>query len=96
MTQTSRWIYAISFLLAAAGVLLPFWPLAVVGILLAALSGRWLFAVIIALLVDLAWGTPTGGLRFLYFPFTLLALLAAAAHIWGAKYFLDKHPQEKL
>ena len=96
MTQSSRWIYAITFLLAAAGVLLPFWPLSVVGILIAALSGRWIFAVLVALLVDLAWGAPTGTLHFLYFPFTLLALAAAAARMWGGRYFLDKHPQEKL
>ena len=96
MTQSSRWIYATTFLLAAAGVLLPFWPLSIAGVLIAALSGRWIFAVIIALLVDLAWGAPTGVLHFLYFPFTLLALAAAAARMWGGRYFLDKHPQEKL
>ena len=96
MTQSSRWIYAITFLLAAAGVLLPFWPLSIVGVLIGALSGRWIFAVVVALLIDLAWGAPTGVLHFLYFPFTLLALAAAAARAWGGRYFLDKHQQEKL
>jgi hypothetical protein len=96
MTKTSRWIYATTFLLAAAGALLPFWPLCVAGILIAAFSGRWLFAVGMALLVDVAWGAPTGMLHFLYFPFTLLALLGAAVRVWGSRYFLDRNIQEKL
>lgn len=96
MTQSSRWIYAVCFLLAAAGFLLPLWPLCVVGILLAAFSGRWLFALIVAVLIDLAWGVPTGLLHYLFFPFTIVAVLGALARIWGMKYFIDKNPQQKL
>lgn len=96
MTPASRWIYAITFGLAAAGFMLPFWPLAVVGILISVFSGRWLFGIIVALLIDLAWGAPTGALHFLYFPFTLLAVAGAAARIWGSRYFLDRNRQEKI
>ncbi|OGC86068.1 hypothetical protein A3D70_00875 [Candidatus Adlerbacteria bacterium RIFCSPHIGHO2_02_FULL_54_18] len=96
MTASSRWIYAVTFLLAAAGFLLPFWPLTVVGIVLCALSGRWLFAVAVALLFDVAWGAPTGAGHFLLFPFTALALVAGLARLIGGHYFLDKSPQETL
>lgn len=96
MTQTSRWIYAISFLLAAAGVLLPLWPLCVVGVLMAAFSGRWIFGVIMALVIDIAWGAPTGALQFLFFPFTIVAVAGVLAHRWGRRYVLDKNPQQKI
>ena len=96
MSQSSRWIYAVTFLLAATGFLLPFWPLSVLGILLCALSGRWLFAVAVGLLFDIALGAPTGTAHLLYFPYTALALVAALARIIGGSYFLDKTPQETL
>ena len=96
MTPASRWIYATTFLLAAAGFLLELWPLCVTGVLLAALSGRWLFAVLVALLIDVAWGAPTGALGFILFPLTALALIAALARMFGSRYFLDKNLPEKL
>ncbi len=96
MSQSSRWIYAVTFLLASAGFLVPFWPLSVAGVLIAALSGRWIFGVILGLLLDLAWGAPTGTLRYLFFPFTILALTGFLARYWGSAYFLDKNPQEKI
>ncbi len=76
--------------------MLPFWPLCIVGILLAALSGRWIFAVGIALLVDVAWGGPTGAFSFMVFPFTALALFATAVRILGSKYFVDRNLPERL
>lgn len=96
MTQSSRWIYAVSFLLVSTGFLLPLWPLSVLGILLCALSGRAVFAVGMALLLDLAWGAPAGVYRYLFFPFTVLALLAVLARYWGSRYFLDRNPQQRL
>ncbi len=53
-SNSTKWILASSFALSAIGFLLPFWPLAVVGILLAALSGRVVFAIAIGLLLDIA------------------------------------------
>lgn len=67
-------IIAASFALVALGFLF-FWPLSIVGILLAALAGRWVTALLLGLLIDIAYGTPVGRLHFLLFPFTLLALL---------------------
>ncbi len=85
-TQASRWILALSFALAAAGFLLPLWPLTLLGIALAALSGRWLSAIIIGLLLDIAYGAPAGRWHFLYFPFTIFALAAALARYYLAAY----------
>lgn len=96
MTPESRWIYAVTFLLASAGFLVPFWPLSAIGILLCALSGRFVFAVFIALLIDIAQGAPTGLLSYVLFPHTVLALLAALARLYGARFFLDRNLPEKI
>jgi hypothetical protein len=96
MTVQSRYIYALSFIIAAAGFLLPFWPLIIMGICIAALSGRYLFAIAIAILLDIGSGTPTGIWRYLYMPFTVLAVIAALVRVVGARYFLDKTPPDTL
>lgn len=96
MSPAARYIYAITFIITAVGFLLPFWPLMALGILIAALSGRYLFAVFMALLVDIASGMPTGVLRYVFVPFTILALAAALVRILGERYFLDKTPPDTL
>jgi hypothetical protein len=96
MTLTSRYIYACSFAIAAVGFLLPFWPLCVVGVVLAALSGRYIFAIVMALLLDVGSGMPTGLWRYVYIPFTILAVIASLLRAYGAAYFLDKTPLDTL
>ncbi len=97
MTPASRWIYAVSFVLASAGFLLPYgWPLSVIGVLLSALSGRWLFAILIGLLLDVAWGAPTGTARVLFFPFAAAALAGVAARELAARYFFNRGAQDRL
>ena len=96
MTLASRYIYALSFAIAATGFLLPFWPLCVVGILIAALSGRYFFAIVMALLIDVGSGTPVGVLHYLFAPFGVLAVAATLVRLWGSKYFLDKTPMDTL
>jgi hypothetical protein len=96
MTQTSRLIYALSFIIAGAGFLLPFWPLCIVGVLIAALSGRFIFAIFMGLLLDVAWGAPVGILHYIYFPFTILALVGALLQRLSGKYFLDRTPPDTL
>ena len=96
MSHSSRLLYAITFILASAGFLVPFWPLSVAGVAIAALSGRWVFAVIIGLLLDIAWGAPTGTYRYIFFPFTVLALVCMIARYYGAYYFFDRNRQEKI
>ena len=96
MSLFSRWIYASTFMLVAAGFLLPFWPLSVFGIALCAVSGRYIFAIVAALLVDVAWGAPTETMHWLFFPLTLFAIVCALLRLWGGRYFFDRSSQEKL
>ena len=96
ISPASRWLYAVSFALVAAGFLMPLWPLCVVGLLLCALSGRWLFALFLGLLLDVAWGAPTGLAQYLFLPFTLCALAAAMARLWGGSYFLERGARDTL
>jgi hypothetical protein len=96
MTLSSRYIYALTFAIAAVGFLLPFWPLCVVGVLIAALSGRYFFAIVMALLLDVGSGVPTGWLHYLFVPFTVLAGIASLLRLFGAAYFLDKTPPDTL
>jgi hypothetical protein len=96
MSLSTRQILALSFAIAAAGFLLPLWPLSVVGILIAALSGRFFFAIVMGLLLDVAWGMPVGLLHYVYFPFTALAFGAVLARIFGGRYFIDRTPPGTL
>ena len=96
MTLKSRYIYAITFAIAATGFLLPFWPLSVAGVLIAALSGRYAFALMVGLLLDLGAGIPTGLLHYLFAPFTVLAAAASVVRLLGGAYFLDKTPPDTL
>lgn len=96
MTLASRYIYAVSFAIAAVGFLLPFWPLSVVGILIAALSGRYFFAIVMALMLDVGSGAPIGTWHFLFVPFTIVAIAASMARVMAGRYFLDKTPLDTL
>lgn len=96
MTLASRYIYALSFAIAAIGFLMPLWPLCILGILIAALSGRYFFAMLVAILLDLGFGPPVGLLHYLYMPFTILAAIAALVRYFGGSYFLDKTPLDTL
>jgi len=64
-----------------------------VGILLAALSGRWLTAVLIGVLLDVAWGAPVGRLHFLYVPFTILAVALSLCRAVIAGYIRPRPPE---
>lgn len=75
-----------SFLFAAAGFLWPFWPLSAAGILLAALLGYPVFAILLGLLLDVAYGAPLGHWGPLYVPFTILSVLGVLARSLGSRY----------
>lgn len=78
---SNRSLIAISFSAVAVGFLVGFWPLCVVGVLLAAVSGRWVTAVLLGLLLDIAFGIPTGVLHVVYLPFTALAFVSVIGHL---------------
>ena len=92
----SKLIYACAFVLVGMGFLLPLWPLCAAGILLAALTGRYFFALLLGVLLDVAWGPPAGILHYLYLPFVLLALVASLLRYFFAGYFLDRTPPDTL
>lgn len=96
ISPASRWIYAVSTLLVAMGFLLPFWPVSVAGILLCGLSGRVVGGIFLGLLLDLAWGAPTGTAHLLFFPMTALAIASLLLRYFGMRYVLDRAPQEHL
>lgn len=96
MTQSSRFIYAVSFILVALGFLMPLWPLSIAGILLAAFSGRIIFAVLVAFVLDIAWGAPTGLAQYLYFPVTLVALVSIAVRLLSSRFLLQRGSPEHL
>jgi hypothetical protein len=87
-TKVLWWLRGLSFVLVAAGFLLPFWPLEVLGILVAGFSGLWMLAIILGLLLDLAYGAPVGRWHVVYFPFTLLALLCDAAYYYLKQFLI--------
>ncbi len=84
-----------AFVLAALGFLFGFWPLSIAGVLLAAFAGRFVVAILLGLLLDVAYGTPLGRLHFLLFPFTSLALLGIIARHIKLRYF-RKPPVDHL
>jgi drug/metabolite transporter superfamily protein YnfA len=89
--ETGWWISAGSFALAAAGFLLPFWPLSVLGIALAAFTGRWMLAIALGLLLDIAYGAPVGQWHLLYIPFTLTALACIFGHYIASRYMRKRY-----
>lgn len=96
VNQASRWIYAVSFALVGTGFLLPLWPVALLGVALSALSGRFVCALLIALLLDVAWGAPFGLAQYLYFPFTAAALVMTVVRYYSASYFYDRSTPDTL
>jgi hypothetical protein len=96
MRSTHNTMTVLSVMLVIAGFLVPLWELQVIGILLAGLSGRLIVAIGLGLLVDIAYGTPTGIFHFLYFPFTLLALLSYGLSRLGKSFLLDKSFSGKI
>lgn len=89
-------IFWASIILAALAIAIPYWPLAVLAILVAALGGQWPLAICLGILFDLLYGRPPAGmLHTLAFPMTILALIAALAQRFVKKY-LRRERQEYL
>ena len=51
------------------------WVFALIGLCIAALGGRWLLALVIGMVLDALYGSPSGMLHILQFPFLLLAFV---------------------
>ncbi|HVV15408.1 MAG TPA: hypothetical protein VHD55_03355 [Candidatus Paceibacterota bacterium] len=94
--KQSYFFFAFAFALAAGGFLASFWPLEVLGMLLAGVAGHPVYAIGLGILLDLAYGAPTGHLHMLLFPMTALAILAVLGRRYGGKYFFDASEQDRL
>ena len=84
MRRTS-WIFWFAIVLSVIGFLL-YWPLAAAGILLLALTERPALAIVIALVLDVAYGAPPLRFHNFFFPFTLLAICAIGASLATRRY----------
>jgi drug/metabolite transporter superfamily protein YnfA len=91
-----KWILIAGFLLVSGGFILPFWPICVLGVLVAAFGGIPVGAVAFGLLLDLAYGAPYGLTHYLFFPFTLVALIAIAGRWVALRFMLERTAQERL
>ena len=94
--KQKKWVFILAFLLASGGFIIPFWPLEVLGILAAAFGGLGVVAIGLGLLLDLAYGMPTGFLHYLFFPFTLLAILALAGRYFGLRVLFERAGHDTL
>lgn len=73
----------LGFIFATIGFFIPFWPFVVLGIV--GSSAMYpIVAVGIGVLADVLFGAPEGFLRFVYFPFTILGLLAGLLSIFAS------------
>jgi len=79
----------IGSLLLIAGFVFSFWPLGLLGLLLAAAVGQYGFAIVIGLLMDIGYGAPIGQWHFLYVPFTLLSFILCVLHYLLSAYFRE-------
>ncbi|MCX6820203.1 MAG: hypothetical protein NT019_02920 [Candidatus Adlerbacteria bacterium] len=79
MFRDSKLVSAAAVLFVLLAFLFSWWPFALVGVVLAALCGRAVTAVVLALVLDCAYGVPSGYVHVIFFPFTFLALCIVSA-----------------
>ena len=85
-----KWVLSAAFFLVAVGFFTPFWPLAALGVLVAALYGATVASVVLGLLLDIAYGPPVGVFSYLLFPFTLLAAVCIVGRYLGVVTLYDR------
>jgi hypothetical protein len=91
-----KWIFICAFLLASGGFLVPFWPLEILGIIVAAFGGVPFGAIGLGLLLDLAYGAPYGFLHYLFFPFTIGSLVAIGLYQLAMRFLIQRSEQNHL
>ena len=89
-----RLIYSlVSLALVAAGFTLSFWPLSLLGLLVAVVMGQYVLAVALGIFLDGVYGQPTVGylgyLHLLRVPFMLFSIALCALHYYIAFYFRE-------
>lgn len=94
--KKDRWLAAVIFAATAASFLFGFWPLAAAGVVAMGFVGRGFFAVLLGLLLDLAYGSPVGPAAYLFFPFTILGAAVAVGRYGAGRYFMNRSFQDHL
>jgi hypothetical protein len=86
MLENEWFIRAATVALFFVGLVLPWWPLAVCGVILSAAFGRWILALLLAFVLDSVFGAPTGFLHALAFPITFLTLLIVIVRAFSIRH----------
>ncbi len=86
MKTISKIGIVVAILCVALGFLLSFWQLSLLGILCMILVRQWVLAILIGIFLDVLFGVPTGQLRVLSFPFTILAVAGIGIQIFINRY----------
>jgi hypothetical protein len=94
--KKNSWIIALIFVVTAGSFLIEFWPLAAAGVIAMGFVGRGLLALPLGLLLDLAYGAPAGPVAYVFFPFTIAALLVVIVRYWSVRYFFDRTSRDTL
>ncbi len=66
----------LGLIFSTLGVVIPFWPLVLLGLLSCAFAYP-LLAILIGAFADIIFGSPTGFLHLVRFPFSVLGVIAA-------------------
>ena len=83
-------------LICAAFAPFTFWPLGIVGIVLAANAKHWILALMIGFVLDVLYGAPPVNFHALFFPLTMFAVLVIAVRTVAGKYILKRGRGETL
>jgi hypothetical protein len=94
--QRSRLIIIFALSLAAAGLLLQFWPIEILAIVAAVFGGMPIFALALGLTLDLIYGMPLGGLHYIMVPFAALALVLVLVRAVASRFVIDRYSQGTL
>ena len=95
MLKHTSWMGWLAALIALLGFLF-YWPLGIIAILLAVFFEHYAVAIIIGIILDLAWGPPPASFHFLFFPLTILALVSMVVRISVKRYVRDQGRGERL
>ena len=96
MHKIDTLVYLGSFAVAAAGLLVGFWPLCVLGIAIAVLYGHEFFGIGMALIFDLIFGAPTGVLHYVHFPLVVFSLICFIIRSVALRYVLERDSVDTL
>ncbi len=94
--KATHWLALSIYVVSSASFVLQFWPLAAVGVIALTFVGGGLLSLPLALLLDLAYGEPTGYAAYLFFPYTVAALAIVTIRHTAGRYFLRRASRDTL